>query len=169
MGQPTPGADAAREGTANGHTERRGSGELTGTARSEARDLVDTTRGQASRVADEAVAQARTVVEDATELLHDEARHQTDRAAERMHEMGDQLQALAEGRPEDAGPMDDYARRAAAEVTRFADRIEEQGFDGVVRDVETFARRRPALFLAGAAVAGLLVGRLGRNRDAEAT
>jgi hypothetical protein len=43
-----------------------------------------------------------------------------------------------------------------------ADRVDELGVQGVVEEVTDLARRRPVLFLAGAATAGILVGRMAR-------
>jgi len=60
-----------------------------------------------------------------------------------------------------------YARQASGEVQRFAQRIDERGFDGLVDDLQSFARRRPGAFLLGAAVTGFATGRLLRGaRDA---
>ena len=133
------------------------------TARQEGGEVVTTAEEQAVAVADEAGTQARNVVDDALEQVHDEARLQTHRAADSLHTAGGQMHALAEGRPEDAGQMDEYARQAANQVTRVADRVDELGFDGIVDEVGGFARRRPGTFLLGTTAAGFLVGRLGRN------
>jgi len=40
---------------------------------------------------------------------------------------------------------------------------DERGLEGTVEDLRQFARRRPGLFLMGAAVAGFAVSRLGRG------
>ena len=70
------------------------------------------------------------------------------------------MQALASGRPEEAGPLRDYAAQLGERVWRAAEQLRTDGADGVVRDVQSFARRRPGAFLTGAAAAGFLVGRL---------
>jgi hypothetical protein len=46
---------------------------------------------------------------------------------------------------------------------RVADYLAENGPDGVLREVQDFARRRPGTFLAVAAAAGFVVGRLGKG------
>lgn len=137
---------------------------LAETTREESRELVGTAREEAVGVAEEAATQARGVAEDAIEQLHDQARHQTRRAADSLHSAGEQLRALADGRPEEAGPMRDYARTAARQVDRVADRVDELGFDGIVDEAEGLARRRPGAFLLGALASGVLVGRIARNR-----
>ena len=77
-------------------------------------------------------------------------------------ERSEQLQALAEGRVEDAGPLRDWASEASQRLRRLADRADELGPRGVVEEVSDFARRRPAAFLVGAGLAGIVVGRLAR-------
>ena len=74
-----------------------------------------------------------------------------------------ELHALAEGRVDEAGAAADWARTAAEQIERLADRAQQLGPKGVADEVATFARRRPLAFLAGAAAAGFVVGRLARN------
>jgi hypothetical protein len=83
-----------------------------------------------------------------------------------MRRIGDGINALAEGRPEDAGPVAGYARDAAARVGDMAQRLESRGYDGMVQDVSAFARRRPGVFLAGAGLLGFAVGRVIRSGGA---
>jgi hypothetical protein len=71
-----------------------------------------------------------------------------------------QIQALVEGRRDEAGAAGDYARQAGDKVNQLAGRLEQGGFDGLVDDVRRFARQRPGLFLVGAAAAGFAAGRM---------
>lgn len=113
------------------------------------------------RVADE----ASSLADDAVRSLQEQASAQVRRAAGHLRGVGAQLHALAEGRTDDAADMSDHAHRAGDEIDRFADRLEHRGFDGLVADVGDLARRRPGLFVAGATVAGLVVGQLARPRE----
>jgi hypothetical protein len=79
-----------------------------------------------------------------------------------MRRLGDELGALAEGRPQEAGPLTDYAQQAASRVRDAARQLDERGFDAVVEDVAEFGRRRPGMFLAAAGIAGFAVGRMVR-------
>ena len=83
--------------------------------------------------------------------------------AEIIFQAGTQAVALAAGRPEQAGALVDYAEQAANWLDTCANAIDERGLEGLSADVVDFARRRPGLFLAGAAVAGVAVGRLIRS------
>jgi hypothetical protein len=77
--------------------------------------------------------------------------------------VSDQADALAAGRVDEAGNVADYVRRAGDQVGRVADHLEQRGVDGVVNDVQDFARRRPGAFLLGCATAGFVTGRLLRG------
>lgn len=125
---------------------------VAGTAGDKARDL----RGQAGQ-------HARGIANEATRQLRGRAQDETDRAGQGLSAAGGQLQALAEGRIDDAGVFGDYARQAADAVNQWAETVQNRGFDGLIDDARGFARRRPGVFLAGAVAAGLLAGRLGRN------
>jgi hypothetical protein len=86
---------------------------------------------------------------------------QGERLSGGLQTMASQIQALASGRTDEAGPAADYARQAGDMVSQWADRLQSGGLDGLLSDMKTFARRRPMAFLAGAALAGFAVGRLG--------
>src|SRR4029079_19197388 len=81
--------------------------------------------------------------------------------------IGDQLNGLLSGQPPEDGPVRDYVEEAASKVNQVAQRVQQRGFDGVVQDVERFARRRPGVFLLGAAAAGAVVGRVLRGAKAD--
>ena len=122
--------------------------------------MAATAADQVAQVAGEVTAQARNLLDESKNQLRTQAQTQTDQIASKLRELGDQVQALVEGRTSEAGPVGDYARQAGQTVAQFAGRIEERGFDGVIDDVQRFARRKPGVFLLGAAAAGFGVGRL---------
>jgi ElaB/YqjD/DUF883 family membrane-anchored ribosome-binding protein len=128
-----------------------------------ASDVAETAKQRAGDVADEVRTQTANVAQQAKDQLHEHARSQTGDAASALRRISDQTRALADGRADDAGQVRDYARQAAGKVSDVADRLESRGFDGIIDDVESFARRRPGVFLACAAGAGFLVGRLLRG------
>jgi hypothetical protein len=126
-------------------------------------------RGEAARVGEEAKAQTRNVVAETRGQLREQARQQTDRAATVLSGLGENVRAVAEGRKEDSGAVGDYVDQLAERLEELAGRVNELGFDGVVEELQRFARRRPGAFLFGAAAAGFGVGRLLRGaRDAAA-
>ncbi|HUH06251.1 MAG TPA: hypothetical protein VML96_00455 [Egibacteraceae bacterium] len=132
------------------------------TAQEEVGHLASTAKEQASELAREASAEARGVVEDAVAQLRKEGDQQATRLADSIRQVGDRLRALAEGRAEEAGPAGEYAREAADWVTRSAERLDDMGLEGMVREVQQFARRRPGVFLGAAVASGMVTGRLVR-------
>lgn len=148
-------------------------GQIRGTAKGQARTvakfagndvagLVGSARSEAGRVGDEASGQVRELLVEARAKLQQQAEAEARRAAGNLGTFGSQAVALATGRPEEAGPLVDYAHQAADWLEAKASAIEEKGADGVAADVVDFASRRPAVFLLGAAAVGVGVGRLVR-------
>jgi hypothetical protein len=144
-----------------------------------AKDVAQEAGGQAKKLAADAQDQVREVAGDikdhARELMEQtrsEARHQADegtkRAAGGLRTVGQQLQALREGRVQDAGPLSGYADQARAKVEALAARLDRDGVDGVASDLTGFARRRPGLFLLGCAGAGFALARIVRSGQAAA-
>ena len=80
----------------------------------------------------------------------------------------DRLRGLADGNTEQAGDLQRYARDLGDRLGGVAGRMQDRGLDGMVDDVQDFARRRPGLFLAAAAGAGFAAGRLFRGAKADA-
>jgi hypothetical protein len=118
-------------------------------------------------VADEMRTQTRDFLEESRERLRSEAAEQTRRIGAALRELGDQLQAMASGRPTE-GPLPEVAARLADTVTRVADRMQNGGSSMAMTDVKRFAQRRPGTFLAGALGAGVVVGRVLRAADTKA-
>ncbi len=139
-------------------------------AKAEAGNVAETAKSEVSRVAGEAKAQTQNLVTEARGQLREQAQSQTQRAAGLARGLAENFQALTEGRTDEAGALGQYAQQATQQVQRFADTIEQRGFDGLVQDVQSFARRRPGAFLLTAGLAGFLTGRLVRGaRDAQSS
>jgi hypothetical protein len=117
---------------------------------------------QAATIGSQAVDQARTVLDSATGDVRDQLEQRLSTLAGAARTTADELQALVEGRPEDAGRTKEMAQTASQHIGRLADKADELGVQGVVEEVTDLARRRPVLFLAGAATAGILVGRMAK-------
>lgn len=152
--------------------------EVAGTASSEASNVLSTAGQGAKEAAGEASTQVKVVAGQARQQLddlvvqtRDEVRHQAEsrnaQAAQGLRTLSQEVSALAEGRPDDAGPLVGLLDEAQRKVSDLAGRLENGGTQGVIDDVTGFARRRPGLFLAGAIGAGFLVGRLVRAGAAQ--
>jgi len=140
--------------------------QVAGTASESAKEVAQTAKEQASQIASEVADQGKNLLHEAKGQLSNQASAQTDQLSQAMRTISVQAMALANGRADEAGPVGEYTRQAATKLSELANRVDERGFEGVVRDVENFARRRPGAFLLGAAVAGFAVGRVFRGAAA---
>lgn len=134
--------------------------------RRQAGAVAGTAREQAGNVAHEAMGHAKDLAGDAKQQLHRQAQQQTDALGGVIGTLGERVHALADGDIDRAGPIGDYAQRIAGQVDGIADKVDQLGFDGMVDEVQRYARRRPGAFLLGAAVAGFAVSRLARGAQA---
>ncbi|SEE66978.1 hypothetical protein SAMN05216532_8278 [Streptomyces sp. 2231.1] len=144
------GETAMAEASATASQSRQAAGQVAATAAQQAKEVAGEVRQQAS-----------SVVQDLRGRALDEAEGQTRRAAGVLRQWAQDLSELAENAPGDS-PARSVAAQVADRGHRTADYVDKQGVEGIVGDLQSFARRRPGLFLGGALLAGLLVGRLGK-------
>jgi hypothetical protein len=127
----------------------------------------DVAREQASGVAAEAGRQGRNLLEEAQGQLHEQAAEGQQRIAKKLLSLSDELRSMAEN--SNQGVAVDVAQQAASRVRDAGHWLEKREPGQVVNEVQSFARRRPAVFLVLAAGAGLVAGRLTRGlKDATA-
>ncbi len=165
---PTP-PPTSRSGSAGRDTTDVASGQtsqVAGTASDEASRLAGEAGDRTHDVADDARQHVRGIADVAVSQVRDRADEQVTRAGGGLRQASDQARALAEGRTDDAGPLSDYAASAASALGDWADRLEQGSVTDLLGDVTDFARRKPGQFLAGAFVAGIVAGRIGRNVQA---
>jgi hypothetical protein len=74
--------------------------------------------------------------------------------------LADDLKQMSNGSDSVAATM---VQQISGRSRRAATYLEQHGPEGLVSDVQAFARRRPGAFLLGAAAAGFLVARLGKG------
>ncbi|MBT2439448.1 hypothetical protein J7E93_04780 [Streptomyces sp. ISL-36] len=130
-----------------------------------AAEVAGTAKEQAANVAGEAKAQARDLVGEVREQLQGQAHSQTRSLAQNVRRLADELREMSEnGKPESSAAG--VVRQLADGGRQVADRIEQKGPEGLVGDLQDFARRRPGVFLAGAALAGFAAARVGKGVSA---
>lgn len=150
-------ADSAKEhAAAVGETAKEQAGQVTSTAKEQAGAVVGEVRTQARDLLGEARAQAG-----------EQAGAQRDRLAEGLRTLSGELRSMAEQGGQ-GGLASELARQAAERSQGAADYLQGHDLSGLVEEVRDFARRRPGAFLLGAAVAGLVAGRLTRGAVDEA-
>lgn len=133
------------------------------TAQQEAQHVAETAKEQLGTVADEVKSQASMMADQATSQVKAQAETQTQKAADMLRSYDAEVQALVEGRPEDAPNLVKRLQDGSSRINSLADGLEQRGVDGVIDDVRRFARRRPGLFLLGCATAGFAAARILRT------
>lgn len=116
---------------------------------------------QAKSLASDAKEQAKDMADQARDHVQTLVGEQKGQAADRLHSLADALREagrkLNEG--QQAGDLGQYADRAAQQVERLSSYLRDRELRDFVRDAETFARRRPEVFLGGTLIAGLMLAR----------
>lgn len=140
--------------------------DVASTAGDQAKEVAGQVTDQARNLASEASNQAREVMDQARVELRQQAEVATRRAKDGMRNLSGQLQALREGRPQDAGPVVQYLTQVTQKVDDMSSRLDRGGVDGLVQDLTRFARRRPGAFLLACAGTGFVMARVVRAQQA---
>jgi len=163
---------AKEQGQRVASTAKRQGQEVVRSTADQASEVVGTAKQQASEVAQQASEQARNLLEETRIRLEEQTAEGAHKLGDNLSRFGAEAIALADGRPEEAPTLQRYAQRggeslldAADRVYGISDDVQTRGIGGLLSDVQTFARRRPGMFLATAFGAGLLAGRLVKNTD----
>jgi hypothetical protein len=154
-------------------------GSTVDTAKGEAANVKDTAAGAASGVKDVATSevsnvagevkyQARNLVDQTRSELRGQASNQQSQLASTLNSWASELGSMA-AKSEDSGPMTDLAQEAARRGGEIAHWLDTHEPADVLDEVKRFARRRPFAFLALAAAAGVVAGRVTRGAVAANT
>jgi ElaB/YqjD/DUF883 family membrane-anchored ribosome-binding protein len=149
-------------------TAKQEAKDLTSTATSEAGNVVGTAKDQVASVAQEAKSQAKDLYRQTTRELRDQADAQQQRLASGLRSVGDQLGSMA-GNAEEPGLASEIVQQVSQRVGSAASWLGDRDPAALLDEVKRYARRKPGTFIAVAAVAGVVVGRLTRALAAAAS
>jgi hypothetical protein len=124
--------------------------------------LRDSARTEAHRLTDEAKTQAGNVYSEVGGRLREEADSQSRRAAGGLRTLSQELETMASSTE---GTTSSWVHEGSARLSSLADRLELEGIDGITGDIQSYARRRPGMFLAATFGAGLVLSRVIKNAD----
>ncbi|MBN6191027.1 hypothetical protein JQN58_29635 [Aneurinibacillus sp. BA2021] len=133
---------------------------VAGTAKDEAAGVVETAKAQAGAVAHEAKDQMRELYHQTTAELSEQAAIQQRRVADGLRSVGGELGSMAQNA--EGGVAADLVRQASTRIQGIAGWIGDRDPGSLLTEVKSYARAKPGTFIAVAAVAGLVVGRLTR-------
>jgi hypothetical protein len=161
-GQETAGPELGQEPQGTADVARSQASDLGQTGVEAGRHTADVAREQAAGVAAEAGRQGRDLVYEARDRLTEQAGQGQQRMASQLLSLSDELHKMAES-SDQGGMAAGLARQAASRARDAGQWLDGRGPEEVLDEVQSFARRRPAVFIACAVGAGLLAGRLTRG------
>ncbi|XXY49995.1 hypothetical protein WME91_02450 [Sorangium sp. So ce269] len=118
----------------------------------------ETQSGKKQGLLDEAKDAAGHVADQAREQVGTKLSSQKEKAAGTIGGIADAIRQTGD-KLRDTGPLPDMADRAADGVERVANYLQTRNVGDIVREVERFARREPAVFFGAAFALGLVGGR----------
>ncbi|HEX6898380.1 MAG TPA: hypothetical protein VF789_01650 [Thermoanaerobaculia bacterium] len=118
-------------------------------------------KDQAKGLAHEAKDQVKQVAGQARDHVQELVGQQKDQAADKLGTLAGALREAANklNEGEQSGDFGRYADQAAQQVDKLSTYLRDNDLRGFVRDTESFARRRPDLFLGTTFLAGLMLAR----------
>lgn len=124
--------------------------------------VAQTSKERASDVVGEAKSQAQDLLAQTREELRDQAGHQQRRVAEGLRSVSDEFSEMARN-SESGGMATELVQNAARRTGSIAGWLDDRDPGSLLDEVRRFASRKPGTFIAVAAAAGLLAGRLTRS------
>jgi hypothetical protein len=131
-------------------------------------NVAQTAKEEAGNVAAEARDQARSLLGSVSGEVQSQASNQQQRLAQAVHSLAKELGGMASSSNE-SGPLTDLAHQASRKGGEIAHWLENREPGDLLEELRSFARRRPVVFLGLCALAGVVVGRLGRSAVAANT
>ena len=140
---------------------------VAGQAVDSGKSVAGTAKDEAAGVVGEAKAQVSTLFHQVTGELKDQAATQQSRAADGLRSIGGDLNDMASA--SSGGVAADLVSQASSRAKAWGSWLADRDPESLVDEVREFARRRPGTFIAIAAVAGLLAGRITRSAASNAS
>jgi hypothetical protein len=165
-GSSSDGSDAKADAKAKADAAKGAAQDVAGDAKEKAANVAGTAKEQAANVASEATDHAKQLYGQASESLKQQAGEQQKRAASGLKSLGEQLGRMAEN-DEEQGVASRVVRDLSGRASSAAGFLENRDPGSLLDEVKSFAAKRPGAFIALAAGAGILAGRLTKAITAE--
>ena len=137
-------------------------GEVKDVALERGGDVAAVAKDELGRLAGDAREQLQALWDQAGSQLREQATAGRQQLAGVLHDLADELGHMA-SKSEQDGPVTAFAKQASRRGGELSHWLSNADSSDVLAEVRRFARRRPFAFLAGATVAGVVVGRLSRG------
>jgi hypothetical protein len=156
------------EGSSTVDTAKSEAANVKDTAADAAAGVKDVAKSGASNVATEAKYQTRNLVDQTRSELRGQVTNQQSQLASKVQGWASELGSMA-SKSDESGPMTGLAQEASRRGGEIAHWLDTHEPADILDEVRRFARRRPVAFLALAAAAGVVAGRLTRGAVAANT
>lgn len=161
-------ADTAKEQAGNvAGTAKEQAANVAGAAKDSAHEVTSTAKDEAGKVATTAKAQAKDLYEETRSQLSEQAGTQQKKVASGLHALSDELHDMSDA-SSGSGIAADLVSQAATRAGSVATWLDDRDPGSLLTEVKDFARNRPGTFIAVAAIAGVVAGRLTRSLVSEA-
>ncbi|EZP27856.1 hypothetical protein [Microbacterium oleivorans] len=161
VGNGPAGTGGAEADSGTTETVKQEASAVTGTATDAAKDVAHTAKDEAASVATEAKTQLKDLYSQSRSELSGQAAQQQERVASGLKSVGEELGSMARN-SEGGGVATDLVQQLSARLADAATWLGDRDPAALLDEVKRFARRRPVAFIAGAAVVGIVAGRLVR-------
>jgi hypothetical protein len=136
-------------------------GNVASTAAQAGSQVASAAADQAKQVTQETKRQAQDLIQQGRSQLQEQARNGQQKAGQGLSGIAQQLRTMVEGGGETpSGPAADLVRQAGDKLEELASWVQDREPGDLVNEVRAFARRKPGAFMLGAALAGVVAGRL---------
>jgi len=158
-------ADTAKDEARNvGQTAAQAGSDVASTAAQAGSQVAATAADQAMEVVHETRQQARDLVDQGRTQLREQASTQQQKAAQSLSSLVDELRSMLNGTSTStSGPAHDLLYQATDRLENLAGWLQNREPEDLLTEARNFARRKPGTFLLGAALAGVVAGRLTRG------
>lgn len=155
-------SDAAGQAAQVKDTAMTKAADVKDTAVERGSDVVEVAKDELAHLADEARGHVQRLWSQTSDQVREQADNGRRQLADLLHSLSSELGDMASRSTQD-GPVTALAKQAAARGGELSHWLSNTEPTDMLTEVRRFARRRPWVFLGGAALAGVLVGRLGRG------
>lgn len=142
-------------------TAKQEAANLKDTATEQASNVAGTAKDEAKNVAHEAKSQAKDLFAQTQSELKEQAGVQQQRVASGLRSIGDELGSMASN-SDQQGLATDLVRQVSDRAGSAASWLDSRDPGSLLNEVKSYARRKPGTFIAAAAIAGVVAGRLTR-------
>jgi len=153
------GTGGSGEGSTTGLAKEQ-AGQVGQTAKEATTQVASTAADQAKNVAGETKRQAQDLISQAGTQVQEQASAQKDKASGGLRTVADELRSLSRGEGSQNEMITGLTQQFADKAQEVADWLEQRDPSSLLDEARSLARRKPGTFLIGAALAGVLAGRM---------